>query len=465
MSTQEVKSFFKNPATQITMKVTLIGILILILLIPRFMILDLVTERQILSESVKSEVTTGWGGNQVFTGPLLVIPYETLIKSTEKGEKDFIQRKNLVIYPDSMKINGHLTTESKHRSIYPVLLYRMNSSIDGEFNIPDESRTNIDPNTLILNEAFLIVGISDIKGISDKIDFQWNEEKQDFSPGLNNMRLSYQVPNSKPEYDNRKAPVEYNQAKPINGVHSNIMLKNSQSKYGFSFNLNIKGYHDLFFCPVAKTTDVNLNSEFPDPSFIGNYLPDNKVSKAGFTADWKILEYNKSLPEFDKTEDFIDLGDNLFGVMIDYPVDNYSKSYRTGRYMILIITLTFLIVFLTEIVQKIRIHIFQYLLIGLALAIFFTLQLSISEFLGFDVSFLISSVATILLLFLYSLQIFRSRNSSLLLLGLFIALFLYIYIIIQMEKTALLAGSIGLFIVIAATMYVTRKIKWYETGE
>ncbi|MFZ1456234.1 MAG: inner membrane CreD family protein, partial [Saprospiraceae bacterium] len=143
-------------------------------------------------------------------------------------------------------------------------------------------------------------------------------------------------------------------------------------------------------------------------------------------------------------------------------IDNYAKTYRAGKYMILFVILTFLVVFLTEIVERIHIHIFQYTLIGLALAIFFTLLLSISEFWGFDLAYSGAAVATIGLIFLYSLGMFRNKRSSALLLGLMVALFAYIFIIIQLEKTALLAGSIGLFVIIALTMYVTRKIKWFE---
>ncbi len=133
--------------------------------------------------------------------------------------------------------------------------------------------------------------------------------------------------------------------------------------------------------------------------------------------------------------------------------------------MILFVILTFMVVFLTEIVHRIHIHIFQYTLIGLALAIFFTLLLSISEFWGFDLAYFGAAAATIGLIFLYSLGMFKNKKSSGLLFGLMVALFAYIYIIIQLKKTALLAGSIGLFVIVALTMYVTRKIKWFEEGD
>jgi inner membrane protein len=130
----------------------------------------------------------------------------------------------------------------------------------------------------------------------------------------------------------------------------------------------------------------------------------------------------------------------------------------------LIISLTFLVVFLTEVIQQIKLHLFQYALIGLALVIFFSLLLSFSEIIGFDKSFAIASAATIGLIFTYSLSIYSQRKSSVILLVLLVLIFGFVYTIIQMEESSLLVGSLGLFTILAATMYATRKIKWYEEG-
>jgi len=151
-------------------------------------------------------------------------------------------------------------------------------------------------------------------------------------------------------------------------------------------------------------------------------------------------------------------------VIIKHMVDHYTKAERTGKYMILFIGLTFLVVLLTETVLKIKIHIFQYLLIGIALAVFFTLLLSVSEFLGFDKAYFIAAAATTTQIFLYSLGMFNNRKSSLLLLLLLVCLFGYIFQLIRLENMALLVGSIGLFVIVGITMFVTRKIKWLESA-
>lgn len=463
METSQIKSFFQRNSIQATFKLLLIGILVLILLIPRAMILDLVRERKNLNESVKNEVALGWGGKQIVSGPFLVIPYRAKYLSEDKKTMKET-KKNLILFPDKINTIGDVTTVSKHRSIYPVLLYKSDLNMSGQFTIPDENKTKIAKSDLLFGEASIILGLADIKGIQDNIDFDWNNVKLDFSPGSGAVKINAQFPANYGSYmyngNYMQQPLE--QPIDLKGLQAFPKMDGISSNYSFNIKLNFRGFEGLMFAPIAKTTFVNIKSKFTDPNFTGNFLPDQKTGKDGFDAKWKVLEYNKSLPDFQKGDDQITIGDNLFGVKIQYPVDNYDKTSRAGKYMILFIALTFLIVFLTEIVQKLRIHIFQYLLIGLALAIFFTLLLSISEFLGFDISYLISSISIIAMLFLYSLEMFHNRKSSYLLLGLLVSMFLYIYVIIQLEKTALLFGSIGLFIVLALTMYVSRKIKWYE---
>lgn len=457
-------SFFQNQGTKITLKLALIFILTLFLLIPKFMILDLVDERQKLSESVTDEVSNGWGSKQIHTGPALVIPYYQRIQGEDKTKPAVKTKTQIVIFPEHLSIDGKLNTEEKYRSLYKVLLYNSALTVKGSFNLPESSLTNINPADILWNEASVIMGISDLKGINDEIALLWNGKSVSLNPGMSDISfLSERITNQ----DNGYAlPDAFEQSFSVKtGLQGKITLDATMKKYDFSYNLKLRGSKALLFAPLAKSTKVHIQSSFADPVYFGGFLPDHITNTQGFDATWNILEYNKSTPAFVKQNTLISLGDNLFGVEIRVLVDSYAKTYRAGKYMILFVILTFLVVFLTEIVQRIHIHIFQYTLIGLALAIFFTLLLSISEFWGFDLAYSGAAIATIGLIFLYSLGMFRNKKSSGLLLGLMVALFAYIYIIIQLEKTALLAGSIGLFVIIAMTMYVTRKIKWFEEGD
>lgn len=461
MTTQ---SFFQNPGTKITLKLILIFFLTVFLLIPKFLILDLVQERQRLSESVTNEVAKGWGNKQIHTGPALVIPYYHDVQGEDKSKPPVKTKTQLIVFPEKLSIDGKIETESKYRSLYKVLLYKSGLNIEGNFRIPDAALTNIKKEDLLLNEASLIMGVSDPKGISNKITLIWNGKPASLNPGMADISFLPEQDVSGPDID-YDPKIDYYIPKINTGLQAKIVLDFSKESFDFTYNLDLRGSKAILFAPLAKSTIVHLNSKFPDPVFYGGFLPEHTTDGNGFDAKWNILEYNKSTPAFIKNSNVISIGDNLFGVEIRVLIDNYAKTHRAGKYMILFVILTFLVVFITEIVERINIHIFQYTLIGLALAIFFTLLLSISEFWGFDLAYSGAATATIGLIFLYSLGMFKNKRSSALLLGLMALLFVYIYIIIQLEKTALLAGSVGLFIIIALTMYVTRKIKWSEGEE
>ena len=135
---------------------------------------------------------------------------------------------------------------------------------------------------------------------------------------------------------------------------------------------------------------------------------------------------------------------------------------RSAKYAILIILLLFAVIFFTEMMEKSRIHVLQYLLVGLALCLFYSLLLSISEHVGFNMAYLISAVLTIGLVGGYMLGIIKKKKPAFIMSGLLSVLYIYIFILIQLETFALLAGSLGLFVILAAVMYFSKKIDWFN---
>jgi inner membrane protein len=225
--------------------------------------------------------------------------------------------------------------------------------------------------------------------------------------------------------------------------------------------IKLKGSEQLHFIPMGKTTEVSLTSAWSDPSFNGNFLPEPyQVNETGFTASWKILHLNRSYPQEWKDKSF-DLGGSSFGVSLLQVGDTYSKTERSVKYAILFVTLTFLLYFFIEILQKKKVHPLQYVLVGLAIIIFYTLLLSISEYLGFNAGYFISATATVLLITAYTKSMFRDWKIVIVFFLVLSALYGFIFALIQLQDGALLFGSIGLFIILAIVMYYSRKIEWY----
>lgn len=432
---ERINNWIKN---SITLKLISITILILLLLIPSSMIKSIIEEREMLNNDAIEEVSAKWAENQLLTGPILTIPLE--YESVLKDEKSKIIH-YLHILPEDLTINGTLDPESLRRGIYEVVVYKSNLKVDGQFLI----NPKIDENNLIQirwEDAFLTLGITDLRGIENDIILKWNDQKIKAQPGtrINNFiqsGVTFELPN----------------------------LGDSLDKtIDFAFELKLQGSQNMTFVPVGNTTTVQLQSPWTAPSFNGNFLPRNReITETGFVCDWKVLQLNRNFPQSwtgNKYRD--DMDQSAFGVDLLLPLDDYQKSMRSAKYAIMTIALTFLIFFLVEILNGRKIHPFQYTLVGLALCLFYVLLISISEHTNFNFAYGVSTVATVSMITMYSMSIFKSKSLTTLLVGTLFGIYSFLFVTLQLADYALLMGSIGLMLILAATMYFTRNINWYK---
>ena len=218
---------------------------------------------------------------------------------------------------------------------------------------------------------------------------------------------------------------------------------------------------------MGKQNAVQVKSTWADPSFIGSFLPvAREITQEGFTANWKVSHLGRSYPQFWNSENQNGsyLSDSDFGIKLLLPVDFYQKTQRSIKYGILFILLTFTVFFLFEVFNPIRLHFLQYMMVGIALCIFYLLLLSIAEQFGFVVAYLSAMVATVVLITGYSMAILQSKKHALMLGTLLILLYSYLYVLLHLQDYALLFGAIGLFLILATVMYITRNIDWYAVN-
>jgi inner membrane protein len=426
-------------SNKILIKGAITAALIGIMMIPTIFISDLVQERQERNEAVVKEVDSRWALSQTLGGPYIYLPYKTI--TTDAAGKPVITPNHLLIIPDNKQVNGKINHEIRDRSIYKVLLYRASLTDQGNFvfNLPKE----VTSDQVQWGDARICFGISDFKGIEEKIVIRFNGTDNELSPGL---------------------PVDDTSTK---GMSAPIVLSSTDlgKPLTYQMNIKIKGSQMLHFVPLSGNSHYALTSDWPSPSFDGSSLPSERtVTKSGFSAAWNFNKAN--LPFGTVLNDFkFDQSALAFGVTMIEPADQYAKTNRSIKYAILIIGLTFSLFFIIELMQRKPIHPVQYVLIGLALVIFYSLLLAISEFLAFDYAYLIASVGTILLIGLYAKAHFRSWKSSGIFTGVLTLLYGFIFVLIRLEDTALLVGSIGLFIILALTMYGSKKVNWYSHSE
>lgn len=447
----------------ITVKLVSIGFLVLILLIPSSWIQDLMQERQSRAESVMQEISAKWSGNQTLSGPILVIPYKVKKKIDHGKEGVEIQEyiEKFFLLPQTLDIKGDINPTVLHRGIFDAAVYSSTLNVSASFEKPDLQSFKIADDMVLWKDAHMIFSITDLRGISENPQFTVGGLAKESEPSnalgvsvkkfIRDSTSPYLVPSSDAQTDFSTS-----------GIVAKLgWLSGADFNGNTAVKINLKGSTRLFFTPTGKTTTVQLSGPWGSPSFDGEFLPvSRELSETNFSAKWKVLHYNRPFAQA-WTEADTQLSGAEFGVKLVIPVDQYQKSIRTSKYGHLVIILTFVALFLVEITKKIRIHPFQYILIAAALIIYYTLLLSFSEQVGYNMAYAISSIATVILICLYSFSFLNSKSLVALFTSLLLVFYGFIFVIVLQQDLSLLLGSIGLFIIVGALMYFARKVNWY----
>jgi inner membrane protein len=437
-----IMAWFKE---SVTVKLAFIGLLILVLLIPSSMVDNLISERADRQQDVTKDISYNFSGNQQIKGPVLVIPYKAQEKNFNQAGKEETREviENLYILPDDLNIKAQLSTDIMHRGIYEAIVYKTTVKISGNFSKADLSALGLTPDQLMLDKAKITFSISDLKGLKTNPVVKVSTQMLTASPTFNNEALFT---------DGLQVAVN------LTGI--------SDQTLPFDYSLDLTGSDELSFLQLGKTTDVNVTGNWNSPSFDGRALPDTrKISEKSFSAHWRMLYYNRPFPQQWAANDTLlnnhaKQAEATFGVKLRLPVDEYQKTTRTSKYAILIILLTFISLFLTELIRKQRIHSFNYILIGAAMIVYYILLLSFSEQIGFAYAYLVASMATVGLITAFIASLLKNKLAAVVFACILSIFYVFIYVIIQLEDFALMLGSIALFIIIAVLMYFSRKINW-----
>jgi len=437
----KANNWLKN---SLSIRLITIGILILLLLIPVTTVQNLIRERENRQREAIEEVSSKWSNVQTITGLILTVPYTTHTRVYDADNSDNYELINTTKYahflPDSLVIVGDIFPEMRYRGIYEVIIYKSDLNISGTLSMPEFDEWKIEDENVLWGDAFVALGLTDLRGIQENVSLQWDGTQYDLNPGVESNDVI------------------------SSGISSRIPIQKGLSNPGkldYSLNIKLNGSSSLNFIPIGKSTSVTLNSTWKNPSFGGAFLPDKReMDNDGFSANWNISHLNRPYPQSFRGETN-GVVESAFGVELFVPVDEYQKSMRSAKYAALFITLTFLVFFFIQIMNRIKIHPIQYFIVGLALCVFYVLLIAISEHLPFKISYFLASVSIIAMITLYAKSISKDNTITKLIGLILVILYLFIFSIIQMQDYALLVGSIGLFIVLGIIMYLSRKIDWY----
>jgi inner membrane protein len=433
--------------------------LALALLVPLNLIHSTVYERQERQAAVVREVAASSAGAQTLAGPALVFPYtlewtevalEAVAGTTERVHREY-QRRNeglWVVLPREADWTAQASTDYKRRGLFKALVYDLAAQADGRFEVPAEpaipglsERTRVTWGT-----AFVSIPIGDTRGLSSAPRLTLDGRELAFRNGSGLATMP----------DGIRADLE--------GIKPGSALT-----LPFSLSLSVRGTESLHFVPLAETTRVGLSSAWPHPSFSGSFLPtprEQQIGPEGFSARWEVTSLAAKAPAA-----FVAAAREgktcegacweSFGVRLVQPVNIYSMADRALKYGFLFVALSFAAFFLFELTKALRIHPAQYLLVGLALALFFLLLLSLSEHIPFGPAYAVAAGASIALQGFYLSHVLGSPRRGLAFAGLLGALFGALYGLLVSEDTALLMGSLLLFGLLTLVMVITRRLDWY----
>lgn len=427
----------------LSLKICLIAVIALLLLIPGGMVSSLIYERQNLSEGAQTGVGRMWSDVQHIVGPVIAIPYRTTVTDARTGRSS-VEEHTLTILPERLDVAGGIETQKLRRGIYDAMVYTSQLTIEGDFSLPSDIGRIIEEGSVLVPErAAVSLGISDLRGIERSVAIS---------------------------FDGRDYPTANSGSTDCfgTGIAADVDLSGwaadtSARRLPFKIDLRLKGSQSLYIAPAGEQTSIVLDGNCATPSFTGNFLPSTReVNDDGFSAEWHVTGLNRDYPQTVTEDISYKVTASELGVQLLVPVNQYRQADRAIKYAVLIIMLTFIGVLFVEMTQRRNIHVFQYLLVGLALVLFYSLLVSLSEHTPFGWAYLIAAAMTTAMIALYIYGITRIRRTALCIGGMLALLYSYVYVLLQLESYALLAGSVGLFVILAAIMYYSLKMEWHR---
>lgn len=424
-------------------KAIVVAALTLALLIPLALINGTISERINYRQQAVTAVAESFAGPQVLAGPVLVVPYTEVVQVQDKDAfgkpvwREVRSSHRWTIFPDTLSVQGKLVPAVRKRGLHEVRVYEFQSTMRAHFEkaLPD------DPGAIrTLGRPYLSISIADVRGLVGTPTLTRDRAPLRLEQGLGGHREG-------------------------TGLHASLapVASGQTLRFDVEMKSSIAGTESLAIAPIADSNHVALESSWPHPQFAGRFLPRSRqIAGTGFQAQWDI----SSLAAGSQIQYLQGGGHGLDALQVGLvePVNSYSQADRASKYGILFVLLTFVGFFMFELLKRLAIHPIQYLLVGLALAIFFLLLLSLSEHLAFWIAYLIASIACIGLLAVYLSAVLRSKSRGIGFAAALTLLYAALYGLLVSEDNALVLGSLMLFGILAALMLVTRRVDWYAPG-
>ncbi|MCR9277745.1 MAG: cell envelope integrity protein CreD [Pseudomonadaceae bacterium] len=428
----------------VAFKFCLIGVLSLLLLIPLALVEGVADERQSYFFDVSDDIAASWGPALQLLGPVALVPVTVMDRreyTDDSGElrvRERRVRRHLIIPPETQNVSIALEHEWRQRSVYNVPVYRANVAIDATFARPDIDNLDLPDMTIDWQGAQLVVGLSDVRRVV-------SAEPVLVTTGEITATQALRAGNSVPGIDGdiMQAPFHF-----------------SDSLVSANTRFNLRGSQSIASQMIGRQSSLALASTWPHPSFFGHQLPDkHDIRSDGVTANWQTGGIARGLPDaWLASSEQRDLAAPGVGMRLFDPVTPYTLIDRGMKYGLLFIALTFVLVVTVEMLTGRSLHIAQYAVLGLGIAVFFQVLLALSEHIAFGSAYAVATSVLTLMMAFYAAAIAGSRLAGLAMASVQVALYGVLYVLLQMESYTLITGTAVVLIAFGLVMIATRRL-------
>lgn len=444
-------------------KVIVLGLLTLLAGLPLAHISGLISERGQSRQQAAHELAVRHAGPQVVTGPMLVIPYTERWVEEQRDEKGLVKarvdrskQRAHIVFPERSDLKGTLKPQERYLGIFNVLFYNLEGTFSGRFpafdpaSVPHSEKGS----TIELQAPVLALAMSDLRGLQ----------------GAPALRLAGATARWLP-----RVPGLPQESWLAGGIHAPLPAQARQAldarqPLPFNLEMTLVGQERLSIVPLADENTAHLTSDWPHPSFGGEFLAASReVTERGFDARWAVSSLVSSARSQllkgmqARREGPVERGENLdsFDVSLIEPLNVYSLTSRAVKYGLLFVGLVLMAAFMFELFARLRLHPVQYGLVGLSITFFFLLLLALSEKIAFGLAYASAAGASTLLLTVYFAAVLRGWKRGLGLGAYIGVLYAALYGLLSSEDNALLLGSLLLFGLLGLLMLGTRRVDWY----
>lgn len=438
-----------------------VGVLALVMFIPLQMVSDVVQARADYSDATIRDISREWGGAQLLSGPVMVIPvtedvtYERKREAVDartgrtlRDENNFIvyeyfeetvteDRAPVFLYPERFELDAVSASQTRHRGIFSVPVFTADVSMGFDFDLSSVAGALVGDEIALWNETELRVHLAANRALRGETLLSAGDRRfllERIAHGANEMT----------------------------GVFSR--LGDPRELGDMSLALSLNGAQSFGAVAVGRLSKFTMTSDWPDPSFFGSFLPDDTaITDEGFTATWSVPHLARSLPQVSR-----DMPENaarrIATMQVKYltPNDFYQKAWRAARYGLLFIALTFLTILLLDRSSDRPAHPVQYLMVGLAQSVFVLLMVAYAEQIGFTAAYVVAAGATIGLLGVFGATALKLGKRTGILVAMLVTVYFVLFLILRSADFALLAGATLAFVALALTMWLTRNEDWFK---